>query len=57
MDQGNDYVECNECGHPLERHTTKGCDHCECGTSWTVKEIQQARKDAGLPVKFKAYNF
>ena len=55
------YVECSECGHPLERHSIKGCDWqtdgCTCRARWTVREIQAQRREAGLPVKFKSWNY
>lgn len=58
---GDDYVECDECGHPLERHTTAGCDavggECPCRARWTVREIGEARRAAGLTVKFKPHNY
>lgn len=52
------YVECSECGHLLERHTRKGCgavDECTCQSSWTVAQVSEARKRAGLPAKFRPY--
>lgn len=57
----DDYVECSGCGHPLERHTMKGCDQqvngCTCTESWTVKEIREQRRQAGLPVTYKSWEF
>lgn len=57
---GANYVECTECGHPLERHGLAGCeamdgidrndpDGCSCTTRWTVKAIMAIRRDHGLP--------
>jgi len=53
------YVECSECGHPLERHGLGGCDgeECPCRVRWTVREIQEARRAEGLPIKYKAWNY
>lgn len=55
----NDYIECAECGHPLERHSTAGCDFqdegCTCRDRWTVREVERLRREAGLTVKFKRW--
>jgi hypothetical protein len=57
----DDHIECSECGHPLERHSTRGCDWqtdgCDCRASWTVHQVQEMRRDAGLTVKFKSWNY
>lgn len=29
--QEDGYVECTECGHPIEQHDIKGCDVCQDG--------------------------
>lgn len=47
-------VECQECGHPIESHDTKGCQEslgepCLCPTRWTKAEIRRVRREAGLP--------
>ena len=55
----DNYVECAECGHPLERHTPQGCDSiagCDCPTRWTVREVERARRHAGLPGRFHPYD-
>lgn len=53
------YVECAECGHPLEQHGLKGCnwqsDGCGCATRWTVKEIMAQRRAVGLPGTFHSW--
>jgi hypothetical protein len=61
QDEGNDYVECAECGHPLERHTMKGCDSqaegCPCREAWSYRRISEERRTAGLPVSFERWKF
>lgn len=61
MDEMNSYIECTECGHPLERHGLQGCDWqadgCSCTARWTKHEIRAQRKAAGLPQNFKAHDF
>lgn len=56
-----DYVGCLDCGHPLERHSTKGCDYreegCTCVERWTLAEIRYERKASGLPVTFHRWNY
>jgi hypothetical protein len=58
---GNDYITCEECGHPLERHSMKGCDMqsegCTCTEAWSYKRIGQERRAAGLPVSFERWKF
>ncbi len=55
------YVECSECGHPLERHTIYGCEAlvepCGCTASWSIKRISEQRRAAGLPVSFERWKF
>lgn len=55
----DDYVECAECGHPLERHTPSGCDieGCICREGWTQQAIQTQRKAIGLPASFRSYDY
>jgi 8-oxo-dGTP pyrophosphatase MutT (NUDIX family)/mRNA-degrading endonuclease RelE of RelBE toxin-antitoxin system/2'-5' RNA ligase len=52
-DGSGDYVECNECGHALEAHSTNGCRYqyegCTCDTPWTEAEISRVRRENGLP--------
>jgi len=46
------YVECTECGHPVERHGSEGCwqiKDCTCTVSWTQREIEDLRQREGLP--------
>ena len=52
-----DYVECDECGHAAERHSTSGCDFCSCSERWTVAEIRAARQRAGLPATYNRLNY
>lgn len=53
----DDYVECHECGHALERHArTTGCtgaDGCACPERPTLLEIGDARRRAGLPRRWR----
>ena len=55
------YVECSECGHPLERHHMTGCDWqsegCTCTAAWSYKRISEQRRSAGLPVSFERWKF
>lgn len=47
------YVECSECGHPVELHDRGGCRAismmCSCAVGWTRKEIERLRRENGLP--------
>jgi hypothetical protein len=47
------FVECSECGHPIEQHDPKGCrlagDECTCTEKWTQLQIRAARESYGLP--------
>jgi hypothetical protein len=50
------YVECDECGHQLERHDLKGCHGvpgCLCSVKLTRLEIRQVRQRAGLPARWE----
>jgi hypothetical protein len=53
--QAAGYVECSECGHPIEKHDTHGCPwsfddyRCPCTEKLTIIEINVIRKDYGLP--------
>lgn len=47
------YVECTECGHPIEQHGTEGCTVCFCGVVWTVAEIKRTRRREGLPGEWR----
>lgn len=45
------YIECEECGHLVERHDEDGCqgvEGCTCRISWTRGEIRAARVREGL---------
>lgn len=57
----DDYVECAECGHPLERHDLRGCDQqvegCTCTRRWTVRQIQAIRREEGLPGHFNPWEY
>jgi len=49
-----DYVECSNCGHPVETHDMTGCaryweEPCPCKISWRKSEIRNYRKSQGLP--------
>lgn len=48
------HVECDECGHPIEDHSRKGCTLTECGCTdpWTKTEIRAARKREGLTATY-----
>lgn len=43
------YIECSECGHPIERHI-EGCDMegCSCTERWDVPGVSYVRRKAGL---------
>jgi hypothetical protein len=47
------YVECGECGHPIEAHDRQGCcacgGECPCLEAWTEAEIRRVRRREGLP--------
>lgn len=51
-----DYVQCEECGCPIEGHDRNGCHNlggeCACRVQWTTAEIRKARKEAGLPARW-----
>lgn len=51
------YVECDECGCPIEQHDTTGCrsgnEGCTCGVTWTRDEIRRVRKSEGLSATYK----
>ncbi len=44
------YVQCEECGRPIEAHTSKGLE--DCPERWTHAEVVQIRKMRGLPGKY-----
>ncbi len=49
------YVECSECGYPIERHDLSGYrvdDGVQCHVAWTKEEIRRVRKENGLPASF-----
>lgn len=54
QDRGDDaaigYVECAECGQPIELHTLQGLGACT--ERWTRAEITEVRKRRGLPSRF-----
>lgn len=53
------YVECDECGHPLEDHGAAGCqalpkvEPCSCPVRITAREIEDIRAREGLPRKYE----
>jgi len=52
-----DYVECTECGHPIESHDRKGClelgaGACNCPEGFTTEQIRAIRKQEGKPAKY-----
>lgn len=56
--EGNNYVECTECGHPIEEHGLGGCEvdrdeRCSCPTRWTKAQIREARVADGLPASYR----
>lgn len=53
--QEDGYVECTECGHPIEQHSTQACLGCTCSVRWTKQEIIKVRKANGLPAKWSRY--
>lgn len=55
--EGDGYVTCDECGHAIEAHTTRGCGRCDCGSEWTRDAIRAERQEAGLPGYFYRPNF
>ncbi len=61
--QEDGYVECSECGHPVEQHDIEGCDVCRtaveylggtslCPTRWTKTQIMDLRRREGLPANY-----
>jgi len=57
--QQDGYVECSDCGHPLEySHNTRGCETCRgdggvnCPTRWTKAQIRAVRRREGLPAAY-----
>lgn len=56
------YVECTECGHPIELHDTTGCQTgtgdgtCTCRVSWTKKAIRAYRQSQGLRASYDPAN-
>ena len=57
------YVECSECGHPVEQHDPDSCDVCRtgvellggtslCPTTWTTAQIMALRLREGLPASY-----
>lgn len=51
------YVECDECGHPIEEHDTKGCqtaldEPCPCPDRYTKAEIRAIRVRNSLPARW-----
>ena len=56
--QADGYVECSECGHPIERHTGDGCAVCvdagqPCPAVWSTGDVQTYRRSLGLPGKWE----
>jgi RNA polymerase-binding transcription factor DksA len=54
-DHAAGYVECSECGHPIERHDLDGCqaaEWCACKVRWTKMAIVKARRRIGLPGRY-----
>lgn len=55
------YVECDECGHPIEDHLPRGCSvaidgqACACTQRWTKAEIRKARVSNGLPAQWSTF--
>jgi len=56
--QEDGYVECDDCGHPIEEHDRNGCTytfdehHCGCEQKWTQREIRECRRRHGLPARW-----
>lgn len=57
----DDYVTCDDCGHPLEVHDLNTChgsgDECPCRVRVTRREIGDARRRNGLPAAFNRRRF
>ncbi len=58
--QQDGYIECSECGHPIEQHDKKGCVVCRdagapspCTETWTKTEIRNRRIWDGLPPRWE----
>lgn len=54
--QEDGYVECSECGAPIEQHDVSGFDDGSgktCTTGWSTCEIENYRQACGLPRKWK----
>lgn len=56
-DLAGGYVECTECGHPIENHGARtGCDdiggECPCNVDWTRDDIRRVRREEGLPARW-----
>lgn len=55
---GDHYVECDECGDPIEIHGPKGCTRrfadaaCTCPAAFTRADVTRLRREAGLPAKY-----
>jgi len=50
------YVECDECGHPIEAHDMTGChevDGCPCPVTFATREVEDIRVREGLPRKWE----
>jgi hypothetical protein len=58
QDESNNYVECTECGHPIEEHGLGGCEvnrdeRCPCLVKWTKAAIRECRVAVGLPASYR----
>lgn len=56
----DDYVECVECGHPVEKHPWgQGCINgdCTCDERFTVSEVLNLRRAKGLPLRYRAEDY
>ncbi len=49
------YVECAECGAPVEDHDRDGYPDLGCTVSWTKRAIGDLRQAEGLPRTYHRY--
>lgn len=59
---GGAYIDCTECGHPVESHSPDGCragygGPCGCSARWTIKAIKALRRRHGLPGEWRGKEY
>lgn len=56
MEETERYVECAECGHPIEQTGADGecvaVPGCPCPIRWSTAAIKAARQRVGLPARY-----